>query len=628
MRRMNPDTKALMAASTEFCLSRTAIGRHGAKHLQRGAIALALMLMLGLTVSLLVIGYARSVRGNDVVDPRTNSALSKAREALLGYATTYRETHPGETFGYFPCPDMGTGNEGQAASACGGTDVTVIGRIPWRTLDLPPLRDASGECLWYAISGNYKNNPKTNDLVNRDTNGLIEVMAADGSGFIAGATPAQRAMAVIFAPGPILPGQDRSLAATNPPTVCGGNYVPANYLDSDVSSGIDNAAAAGGTHALSRFIAAEHADLTPATNDAFNDRLMAILPEELFMRHLERRADFESDLTDPLTGMLRKAADCLLAYGLSNDDGPAYKLLPYAASLNVSAFGNSANYADANNMRSGRLPLTVSFSASNGFYNNDDGTPVNYVSVPLLNETACPGWNSVDEFWENWKDHLFYAVADAHRSGGLFGWMDDPCGESYLECIDIEDPDTIRTNFAAVVIFAGAKQSGQTRDNDVNPSYTSADKADPANYLEGINVTSIQTNPGLNAPNRLFSKTAGNDSMMCLYTPLPGSPTSLAIDPTCGATAACTSDGSLLAAYRAGSTNNCRVGSSGIDSTCRSLGDRIHINNCPGDGTTFDPNGQPYSCKRGAREFLSYECLEGFATARCQLAYTALTKCQ
>jgi len=72
--------------------------------LQRGAAALALMLLLGVSIGLLVIGYARGIRGNDVVDPRTIQAMSKAREALLGYATTYRDTHSGEAFGFFPCP--------------------------------------------------------------------------------------------------------------------------------------------------------------------------------------------------------------------------------------------------------------------------------------------------------------------------------------------------------------------------------------------------------------------------------------------------------------------------------------------------------------------------------------------
>ena len=58
------------------------------------------MVMIGLSIGLLIIGYARNVSGSDVVDPRTILALSKAREALLGYATTYRDTHTGEGFGY------------------------------------------------------------------------------------------------------------------------------------------------------------------------------------------------------------------------------------------------------------------------------------------------------------------------------------------------------------------------------------------------------------------------------------------------------------------------------------------------------------------------------------------------
>lgn len=593
------------------------------KHTQGGAIALALMIMIGLAIGLLVISYARNVRGNDVVNPRSIAALSKAREALLGYTTTYRDTHPGEGFGYFPCPDLGTGTEGQAASACGGTDITVIGRLPWKTLDLAPLRDASGECLWYAVSGNYKNNPKTSDLLNRDTNGLIEVMAADGAGFIAGASPTQRAVAVIFAPGAILPGQDRSLAATNPPTICGGNYAPANYLDTDTVSSIDNSAAASVSNALTRFIAAQHSDLTTAGNDAFNDQLMAIFPEDIFARHVEQRTDFEGYLTDPLTGVLRKSADCLAAYGRSNDSGVTYKYLPWTAPLDVSTFGNSSNYTDSGSL-SGRLPRTVYTSA-----NTSPNTNSNYFATPLLDETRCPGWSAVDEFWDKWKDHLFYAVGRAHRPDTSAAPDDDPC--SITECIDVVDAAGVtRTNMAAVVIFSGARLSGQNRSNSANPSYTSTDKADPANYLEGPNLGEILTNPPPGASNRRFSKSAANvnDTIMCLRSLPVGLDTELFVDPTCGASASCVSDGGSLAAYRSGATNNCLVGTSGILPACETLARNININNCPGDGTTFDTSGQPYSCERGARDFLSFDCLQGFATARCQLAHTALTNCQ
>jgi hypothetical protein len=589
------------------------------------------MALLGLAMGVLVFGHMRNVQRDSTADGRSVLAMAQAREALIGYAATYRDLHPNEVFGYLPCPDRGTGVEGQAQSACGGADVTVIGRLPWKTLDLPPLRDASGECLWYAVSGNFKYNPKTADLMNRDSNGLIEVMAADGTGFVAGASPQHRAIAVVFSPGAILPGQDRALATANPPTVCGGGkhyssgpdtnkYDPANYLDIDIASDIDNAAASTPANALSRFIAAEHADRTPAADDAFNDLLMPIFPDDIFARHLDKRADMESALTDPLTGMLRKVADCLVAYGRSNDDnsvGANYKFLPWAANLDISPFGTTSNYIDADGMLSGRLPRIVSFSANDGAHKNIIGPPVNYTNVALLDETACLGWDSVDEFWNNWKDHVFYAVSNAYKTPGHQGHNNDPCSD---ECIKVEDPDGTKTDIAAVVIFAGARQAEQTRDNNANPSYDSTEKADPANYLEGDNLTSIQLNPADSDPDRLFSKIDGNDTVMCLVTLPVGSETELFVDPTCGTSARCVSDGTLLAAYRSGLTNDCRVGSSSIDATCQTIANRIDINNCPGVGAT-------YSCERAARDFLSYDCLLGFASTECQLAHTTLTAC-
>lgn len=583
----------------------------------------------------LVFGHMRNAQRDTTADGRSVLALAQAREALIGYAATYRDLHPNEVFGYLPCPDRGTGVEGQSQSNCGSVDVTVIGRLPWKSLGVPPLRDANGECLWYAVSGNFKTGTfKTNDLINRDTNGLIEVMAADGTSFIAGASPRQRAVAVVFSPGAILPGQDRALATTNPPTICGGNYVPANYLDADIASSIDNAAASTTANALSQFIAAEHADRTPATDDAFNDLLMPVFPDDIFARHLDKRADMESALTDPLTGLLRKATDCLLAYGRSNDENGKpinldRKYLPWAAPLTLPRYGNANNFTGKDENLSGRLPYDVSNTAGSihSTHNNS-----HYQGTPLLSTPLCPGWDEVDEFWENWKDHLFYAVARAHQVPHHHGHRDDPC--SLNECIDVEDPDGIKTDFAAAVIFSGARQAGQTRDNDTNPSYASKYKANPANYLEGVNVTSIRTNPRRSsASNRLFSKIAGNDSIMCIVTRPVGSDSELFIDPTCGTSTACESDGDDLADYRKvppppdeDDYNDCRLGTRGIKPACQILAARIDTNNCPGAGTT-------YSCERAARDFISPDCLQGFATTsptfqKCQDAYDTLRACK
>ncbi|MDE2615017.1 MAG: hypothetical protein KGL78_16405, partial [Burkholderiales bacterium] len=36
---------------------------------------------------------------------RSIQALAQARTALIGYAVSYAESHPGEAYGFLPCPD-------------------------------------------------------------------------------------------------------------------------------------------------------------------------------------------------------------------------------------------------------------------------------------------------------------------------------------------------------------------------------------------------------------------------------------------------------------------------------------------------------------------------------------------
>ena len=57
---------------------------------------------------------------------RTAQALGLAREALLGFASTYRnKEHPNADFGYLPCPDL----DGDGSSeTCGGQNQTSVGR--------------------------------------------------------------------------------------------------------------------------------------------------------------------------------------------------------------------------------------------------------------------------------------------------------------------------------------------------------------------------------------------------------------------------------------------------------------------------------------------------------------------
>src|SRR4051812_35800256 len=88
----------------------------------------------------------------------TERALAQAREALISYAAD-RPITAAVGPGYLPCPDLD--DDGWAESTCGslsgdrGQDER-LGRLPWKTLGLPDLRDGDGERLWYAVSTKFK----------------------------------------------------------------------------------------------------------------------------------------------------------------------------------------------------------------------------------------------------------------------------------------------------------------------------------------------------------------------------------------------------------------------------------------------------------------------------------------
>ena len=222
-------------------------------------IALVALLIVGVLLSALA-----GKSSQNQMDERSLPALAAAQQALIAYAASH-PTAPGR----LPCPD--TTNTGVADLTCGAAGTNQLGRLPWKTLGLPDLRDGSGECLWYAVSGAFKENPATAP-VNSDTNGQFIIV--DGAGnTIAGATPQTQAIAVVFAPGPTLPTNDRTAAGT---TQCSGNTTASNYLDT--SGVVNNAAPAGG---VATFVAGQ-------PSDTFNDRLVFITPQQFFPP-LERR---------------------------------------------------------------------------------------------------------------------------------------------------------------------------------------------------------------------------------------------------------------------------------------------------------------------------------------------------
>lgn len=173
------------------------------------------MILPALLILLLIGSIAVMLSGNDLASrvelqhhQATLAELSRARAALIGYAQSYRLTHPEQSVGYLPCPDTDSGmHDGNAEGRCGNAGVSSIGRFPYRTLGLPPLRDGHGECLWYAVAGSFKNNEKA-DTTDWDTTGQFNI-ADSGQPLNTVLHGDQQAVAVIFAPGRPLAGQNR-----------------------------------------------------------------------------------------------------------------------------------------------------------------------------------------------------------------------------------------------------------------------------------------------------------------------------------------------------------------------------------------------------------------------------------
>ncbi|GHU10040.1 hypothetical protein AGMMS50225_12460 [Betaproteobacteria bacterium] len=154
------------------------------------------------------------------------AALAAARTALLGYATHYPEEHAEQGAGYLPCPDNSNSGSPPGIS-CHARDHGALGRLPYRRLGLPPLRDGREQCLWYAVAGSFKHNPKPLTL-NWDSPGQFEIV--DSGGHVIGGA-GYSAIAVVIAPGLALPGQNRPPAAASTGSQrCPGSTLPAADL--------------------------------------------------------------------------------------------------------------------------------------------------------------------------------------------------------------------------------------------------------------------------------------------------------------------------------------------------------------------------------------------------------------
>lgn len=198
-------------------------------------------------------------------DAVTRKALAQAKEALIARAAI-DDNNPGS----LPCPDRD--NDGVADTTFGSACTTagayntnlLVGRLPWKTLDLPDLRDGDGERLWYALSLRFTDRLDSRPL-NSDTPGQLTLL---------GASPAEAVnavVAIIFSPGSALAGQLRDgVNINNVSSYLEGEN---NYAADAARSDAVWTSPAGSNNAIFE---------SRAADATFNDTALALRHEDLF----------------------------------------------------------------------------------------------------------------------------------------------------------------------------------------------------------------------------------------------------------------------------------------------------------------------------------------------------------
>ena len=446
-----------------------------------------------------------------IIDRQTTSAeaLAQAQDALLSFAVT---PHDPDYPGSMPCPD--TDDDG--ASDAGGTTGCphYIGRLPWKTLGMPDLRDAAGERLWYTLSRNVRRYASVR-LLNSETEGTLN---------ITGNYAANNVYAIVFAPGGTLAGQNRSTSQTVPCTTTGttivANRCASNYLEGSNANKSTEASPVAGVNPNPNYLA----NLASST---FNDQLIFITKQQLFST-VEKRIGREAKVcldgyaadpahsdeypwavpvSSPTVGELSTGRpDILFGRFATLNPVQVDDVLTKVALLQVTINNFAASNTSTNHTAMVNAANQAKNSADNvyGYYDSSvpardaakaiadaakdisdlsiSATAANINAAQQALTTTTTNFNNVlpnpwpnctlftSAYWNDWKNLVFYQIANDFKPGGS-----GSCTTG--TCLTINNSGAFR----AVVLVAGRALTGQTPRNIT------------ATYLEGINPHSGTT---------------------------------------------------------------------------------------------------------------------------------------
>ena len=444
------------------------------------ALLLVVLLALG-AIGVLLVTRLNSSAAQVARDQATADVMRIAVDGLVAYAAGRDFSASTPKPGSLPCPDLNDDGlaEASCGSASGGTQQqNRLGRLPWKTLGLPDLRDAGGNRLWYAVSSQFKTATAATVAANRQPLGLGTITLRDSGGAVVHNGVLDDPylgdpggiVALIIAPGDALirqgsmVAQDRSCAGgscnpandpagtcTSAPASLTAKCNPLNYLD--IALGEDNADFIdNNTTRTSNGNGFIQGPITVSGSLVVNDRIMAVTQDQI-MTAVQKRIAVE-------------ALSCLRLYASTTTPNRGRYPWPAPVCRQASSINN---WSDHNSVSFGRVPDTPFDTTNGNGMANSWGTGAFECNLGL-------------SWWNDWKMHVFYAVADAYKpapsgNGG-------PCTTA-SSCLQVQDKagNVIASGKQVAVIVAGRPLNTttpvQVRGGD-NDGYA-------ANYLEGSN---------------------------------------------------------------------------------------------------------------------------------------------